>query len=348
MSDYIERRRFEEIDISEPFFDSLKRTYKGFAGWYSSRPEREAFVLYNSEGKLSAFLHLKIEHDLVDDCNPKIAADRIVKIATFKVDPHGTKLGERFIKKALDYVIISNASICYATIFKEQTQLIELFEKYGFIEWGIKETDGNTEKVFVKDINNVTGDIYKDYPVFSTSHKKKRLLSIYPDYHTRLFPDSILHNESYDILQDVSYTNSIHKIYICRMAISSLKKGDIVVMYRTSDNKAPAEYRSVATSICVVEEVKRKKDFNSFNDFFDYTKDYSIFDEDELKSWYRSQNVYVLKMTYNAALTRKLTRKRIADECGLPRSRWSFVGLSDYQFNRIISCGGVHENLIVN
>nr|DAZ36898.1 MAG TPA: hypothetical protein [Caudoviricetes sp.] len=52
-----------------------------------------------------------------------------------------------------------------------------------------------------------------------------------------MFPDSILTTEDKNIIKDVSYTNSIHKIYICSMdAVQKLKYGDIVVLYRTAEN----------------------------------------------------------------------------------------------------------------
>ena len=48
-----------------------------------------------------------------------------------------------------------------------------------------------------------------------------------------MFPDSILVTEDKSIITDVSYKNSIHKIYVCRMdGIEYLKQGDILVLYR--------------------------------------------------------------------------------------------------------------------
>ena len=60
-----------------------------------------------------------------------------------------------------------------------------------------------------------------------------------------MFPDSILKNEKEEILKDISFTNSIYKVYICRMHQAKvLKKGDILVVYRTNDGKGYAEYRA--------------------------------------------------------------------------------------------------------
>ena len=40
--------------------------------------------------------------------------------------------------------------------------------------------------------------------------------------------------------------------------VDNLKYGDIVVLYRTAENGRSAEYSAVATSICVVEDVKEQ------------------------------------------------------------------------------------------
>ena len=62
---------------------------------------------------------------------------------------------------------------------------------------------------------------YRRLPTFlgTISYPELRyVLSINPEYHTKLFPDSILTNElKYDLIQDVSETNSIYKIYVCWM-----------------------------------------------------------------------------------------------------------------------------------
>ena len=61
------------------------------------------------------------------------------------------------------------------------------------------------------------------------------------------------------------------------MDVSQLRRGDIIVIYRTKDDKIPAHYRSVVTSICVVEEVRTKKDFKSFAEYLSYCQPYSVF-----------------------------------------------------------------------
>lgn len=183
----------------------------------------------------------------------------------------------------------------------------------------------------------------------NTSENKKFLLAIYPKYHSIMFPDSILKNESVDILEDVSYTNSIHKIYVTTMPVYKTSRGDIVVMYRTASKGVPAEYSSVVTSVCVVEEVRHQSVFSNFDEFYKYASTYSVFDKDDLLLWYRKGGCYTIKMTYNAALSKRLNRKSLADGIGLDRKlRWSFMELTDKQFEQILKEGGVSESIIID
>lgn len=44
--------------------------------------------------------------------------------------------------------------------------------------------------------------------------------------------------KKYDLIQDVSETNSIYKIYLCWMqGTRNLKAGDKLIIYRTSDEE---------------------------------------------------------------------------------------------------------------
>lgn len=350
MEEIISLKRFNEINLDDPFFDSLKRDYNGFEDWFRNKSSNnaEAYVQYNGNS-LQAFLYLKDESNIaLEDINPNRPPCRRLKVGTFKIDAHKTKLGERFIKKILDKGIVENYDEIYLTIFPKHVGLIELLSKYGFLEAGHKRE----ELVLVKSLRSLSGDNLLDYPLVNLKKTRKFLLAIYPKYHTKLFPDSILRNESkYDLIKDVNYTNSIHKIYLCFMpATANLRKGDLIAIYRTTDYLGPAKYRSVVTSICQVEEVKTKKDFTSLSDFISYTNQYSIFDKDELADWYRTKKeLIVIKMTYNIALTKRVTRQYLLDEIGIsPYLYWGFFPLTDNQFNAIISKGEINENTIVH
>lgn len=348
MSNYLERKKFSNVDLNNTFFDSLKDDYKEFEAWFKRKGEEEAYLLYENH-VIQGFLYIKSEDGPINDVEPSINYDKVVKIGTFKINPHGTRLGERFIKKALDYAIKENVDACYVTIFEKHEALIDLFQKYGFVRNSIKKTTNGTELVLVKGLNELKNDILLDYPLIETRGSKKFVLSIYPQYHSNMFPDSVLRNEKVDILEDVSYTNSIHKIYVCRMDVYKATRGDIFVMYRTKTPGQSAEYTSVVTSICVVEEIKSQDEFENFDQFFEYANAYSIFDRDDLKYWYNKGGCYTIKMTYNAALSKRLIRKKLIEEIGIDRKvYWGFFELTDDQFNRIVEKGEVHEGIIID
>lgn len=350
MGEFIQLKKFRDINLNDPFFDSLKYDYPGFEGWFTKKADEKAYVFENDNGYLDAFLYLKKEEGPVTDIVPALDSKTRVKIGTLKINPHGTRLGERFIKKAFDFAVSNNLDELYVTVFPKHEALVKLFQKYGFLEYGSKGEPGKEELVFLKNCNRLTGNVLLDYPKINANGVRKYLLSIYPDFHTRLFPDSILKNESFNVIEDVSHTNSIHKVYICKMKVGLLRHGDVLVIYRTSDNQGPARFRSVATSICVVEEVKSNKEFENLNDYLRYCSPYSVFSESELKSYYaRFNNFYVIKMTYNIALSKRLTRGKLIDEVGMDENAyWGYIQLSDRQFELIQRKGGINESLIIN
>lgn len=350
MNDYlIQRKKFADIDLADPFFDSLKTDYSEFEEWFlkKGKKDKSAFVI-EQDSSVEAFLYLKKEEEELVDLKPKLPSKQRLKIGTFKINPHGTRLGERFIKKIFDYAIALKIPEVYVTIFPKHKGLIDIFLKYGFEEVAEKTTHNGTEKVYLKSLDKKFGDIYKDYPLINLN-TSKFLLSIYPKFHTRLFPDSKLDNENFTVLKDQSHTNSIHKIYICFMDVSALKPGNLIVIYRTTDGKGPAWHRSVITSICTVEELLSKNDFTTKNDFINYCKKYSVFTPEELGSYYEKNRVFVIKMTYNVAFEKRVVRKDLITDVGIPQEiYWGFFQIEEDHFETILKLGGIDESFVIN
>lgn len=337
-------KKFGEVDLEDQFFKSLRDDYPGFDEWFHKKHGEDAFVQYVDD-RITGFLYLKVEEEIVDDIDPVIKADKILKVGTFKIEAHGTKMGEQFVKGIMDYAINKDVDVCYVTIYEKHEDLIRLLQKFGFEFHGTKGSEGHKELVYLKHMRRITGDINKDYPVLNMSSARKYMLSIYPQYHSILFPDSILKTEDKGIISDISYTNSIHKIYVCRMDnVEHLKYGDILVLYRTAEAGKTAEYNAVATSIASVEEVKRQEEFNSFEEFYDYACKYSVFDKNDLRHWYNRGNCKAIKLTYNAALKKRIVRHDLIETVGLERGRyWGFFELTDEQFETIAQLGGVRH-----
>ena len=343
---------FSRNDLAEGFFDSLKKDYSGFTDWYLKKVDAgdRAYTFRGTNNRLDGFLYLKIEEDS-EGIVPPLPIGKRLKVGTLKINAHGTRLGERFIKKVFDNAIIQNVNYIYVTVFAKHGALIEIFMRYGFIRYGTKTTADGVEDVYVRDLTSLVGDPVKDFPKFNLRNRKYFLLAIYPEYHSSFLPESILKNESYDILEDVSHTNSIHKIYISGIArAKQMRAGDVIVIYRTTDRPGHARFRSVASSIVVVEEVRQIKSFATESEFVKFTKPYSVFTKEQLKDYFTNKRkYYIIKFTYNAALKRRIIRGRLIDECGIStRTRWDLIGLSEDHVRWIADFGGVNEGLIVN
>ncbi|WP_455182963.1 hypothetical protein [Azospirillum palustre] len=335
--------------MDDPFFDSLKTGYAEFPQWFSAKSNEDLYVVDDGK-RLSGMLYLKREAGPITDIQPNLP-DRVwLKVGTLKIIGKGTKLGERVLKKVFDTAISSDADGIYVTVFEVHSKLIKLFKKYGFVEFATKTTANGIEKVLVRDMNKFTGNLITDYPFIHTNEKSSWLLAVYPEYHSRLLPDSILNNEPKEIIQDVSHTNTIHKVYVGKLSLTRMSPGDAVILYRTSDGLAPARYRSVATSVCVVEEVRKKKDFVNVEDYIAYCKPHSVFSERELREQFLTwPRLYVAKMTYNAAFNRRTTRGSLMDDAGISEQpRWDFRELTHTQFRTILELGQVNARLIVN
>ena len=350
-------QQFSDIDLNDSFFDSLRASYPEFNEWYNKKAAAGATAYcYYVDNELKDFLYLKIEEEELSDLTPALPAKKRLKVGTFKVDNEDrhTTRGERFMKKIMDKAIAEDVDEIYVTMFptEELQGLIRMFEKFGFSHIADKPHEGgNAEYVLIKDMTTHVDDFKLDYPFVKKASSNKYVLSIVPEFHTHLFPDSILKNEKkYDLIQDVSETNSIYKIYLCWMqGTRNLKAGDKLIIYRTSDEEGKAYYRSVCTSVCTVCEVKTYRDFENEEEFIKYTNRYSVFKEHELRRWYKYKNNFiVIKMVYNIAFTKKVINMVMKEQVGLNPKYWGFFKLTDAQFDKLLELGEIDERYIID
>lgn len=336
---------FQDIWLDDPFFDSLKADYAEFGEWFKSKGDRKAFTFRNETGLLDGFLYLKIEDGPILDTDPPLPQSRRIKIGTFKINPHGTRLGERFIKRVFDIAIDQQVSSLYVTIFEKHTALVEIFKRYGFVQCALKQTANGQELVLERRFDLVFGDVVFDYPRIPIREHRHFVLSLYPEWHSRLLPDSLLRTESSSILQDISHTNSIHKIYLAGMnGIDQLKRGDTLLIYRTAEG-GPAYYTSVVTSVCVVEELTNIAQFPTVEQFLSYCMPYSIFTDTELRDFYKRRRYpWIIRFTYNLALRKRPNRQALVEQVGLDiTGYWGFFQISTQQFKNILQLSGDYE-----
>lgn len=336
---------FSKVSLSDPFFDSLKEGYAEFADWFAKKASlhEPCIVVTNDDGSVSGFLYLKVEDGSVEDVVPPLPPALRVKIGTLKIDAHGTRLGERFLKKAFDYAVAKHATEIYVTVFDKHQKLIDLFENYGFEKIANKSTINGVEHVLLKSLASVGAGGDGCYPLLD-SKNAGWMLSIYPTWHTRLFPDSILKTEDVDLIEDVSHTNSIQKVYLASMTgMERMQPGDNLVIYRTSDNLGPAEYRSVATSVCRLKEYRNIHSFSTMEEFIKYCEPYSVFERHELETFFKTKKFqHVIRFTYNFPFKKRITRHDLINSFGVDRNAYAgFMALDQAQVRAICNAGGV-------
>ena len=344
IKDVIQKVKIGSLDLEDKFFDSLRADYEGFNEWLMRKSNQDAYVFIENK-EIHGFLYLKDETESSDEITPFFEEKRRLKVGTFKINAHGTVLGQRFLSIILRTMFEENFKFTYVTVFEKQKGLIALLEKFGFMMWGVKN---NGELVYFKD-DRVTDNLYIDYPRINNS-TNKFLLSIYPQFHTDLFPESKLNTETNHYVEDLSFTNTIEKIYLSAMKnIKDIQSGDLIVIYRTSD-KIRAEYSSVATSICSVVEVKNINEFSNSEAFLSYCGKGSIFSQTELMNMWRNRKYpYIIKMLYNVPLRKRITRNQLIEEVGLNRNAYfGCLEITDHEFNKILEIGEVDEGFIID
>nr|WP_314092333.1 N-acetyltransferase [uncultured Shinella sp.] len=351
MAQTLRPTKFKDVDLGDAFFDSLKAQYGEFSNWFQKKAEEPVYVVDDdTTGGIRGFLYIKVENGEIKDVEPTLPPKKRLKVGTLKVIAKGTKLGERIIKRIFDHAILEGVQEVYVTVFDTHEALIKLFKRYGFEERGTKTTPNGKELVLLRSLEATTGDIVKDYPLLHTAGVSKWLLAIRPKYHTDLLPDSILKTEDPNSEDDVPHTNSIHKVYVAGLTLTQMKHGDLVVLYRTTDHKGPAYFRSVATSVCVVEETHGRAHFPDEEAFVQFAKDHSVFSEQELRDRYNDgKQLYVAKLTYNVSFTKRPIRAVLLNDVGISElPYWQLRRLTDGQFEHILKLGEVDESLVVD
>lgn len=203
--------RFNQVDLSDSFFNTLKADYTEFETWFAKKADNMAYVSINESNKLDGFLYLKPEKEALLDIDPPMPAKLRLKVGTFKIDAHGTRLGDRFVKKLFDHAMSEGVEEVYVTVFAKHDSLIKLLTRHGFQQAGSKTTQNGVELVLSRSMAWTGEGLLDNYPLVRMGGARKALLSIFPIWHTRLLPDSKLITEGPDVVKDISHTNSIQK-----------------------------------------------------------------------------------------------------------------------------------------
>ncbi len=349
----VRKSLFGNLDLSDDFFTSFKKDYPGYDKWFNKKADETAYVCL-SEGKLLALLYLKVEGKTEDytDIDPPLPSKRRLKIGSFKVKLNGFRLGERFLKIVFDNALLLKVDEVYVTIFDkriEQQRLINLLEEYGFSYHGLKKGPGGNEFVYVRSCERSANrlDPKVTYPFFSTAGNIF-LVPIRPEYHTELFPDSILRTESpMDYVENEPHRNAISKVYISRSIERNLKSGDVIVFYRTG-----GLYKSVVTTIGVVEKVI--DNIPTEQDFIRLCRKRSVFTDKELsRQWnlYRTIRPFIVNFLYVYSFPKRINLHRLIEIGVIPSvndAPRGFTPISVKNLKDLLRECQVDESLVVD
>jgi len=311
----VKKSIFGNLDLSGDFFTSFKEDYPGYERWFNSKADETVYVCL-TEGEPIAFLYLKIEGKTEDysDINPPLPPKKRLKIGSFKVTLNGFRLGERFLKIVFDNALRLKVDEIYVTIFNkriEQQRLINLLEEYGFHYHGLKKGPGGNELVYIRSCEKAADRSHPKvtYPFFSTAGHIF-LVPIRPEYHTELFPDSILRTESpMDFVENEPHRNAISKVYVSRSIERDISSGDVLVFYRTG-----GYYRSVVTTIGVAENII--DGIPTEADFIRLCRKRSVFTDEQLSSqWnlYSTICPFIVNFLYVYSFPKRINLQRLIE-----------------------------------
>lgn len=340
----VKLKKFEDINLEDPFFDTLRDDYNGqeFDRWFKKKGKESAYVFYDNTG-LKGFLYLKVELENEQDylkINPILLPKKRLKVGTFKIENSGIRLGERFLKIIFDNATKNSVAEIYVTLFEnrrpEVEQLKSLLMQWGFVKYGYKNSTG--ELVLVKTLQNYNDDEDSkfNYPVVKRDGDKY-ILPILAKYHTDLFPDKILKNEDMHLYEDnVAHRYAIEKIYLSGAYGINAKPGDIILIYRMSD-QLNKHYSSVITGSAILQDIIVTK---NLDECISICKNRSIFTEEEIKEVYKTRPTVVKLLDYKAfrkpVPLAKLREFGVVDYMSGPRP---FTAVSDEQFTEINKLG---------
>lgn len=356
------KKLFGEISIKDPFFDIFREDYPGFDKWFNSKANDPAYMCSSPTGEVLAFLYLKKEDETEDyssegkKIDPAFPKKKRLKIGTFKINLNGYKLGERFLKIVFDNALRQKVDEIYVTIFdegEEKKRLIELLEGWGFKEWGVKTSVAGIEKVYVRNFEKTfnQSNPKSTFPYISLK-SDVRFVPILPMYHTDLLPDSMLNTESSEnFIENKAFRNALSKIYVSHSLNRDLKKGDILLFYRTRDG-GPARYTSVITTLGIVESVV--PNIKNEEELISLCSKRSVFGKNQLSYlWNKSSNLkpFVINFLYTYSFPHRINLQGLINMGivpGVMNLLKPFDKISPGDFEKILKETRTDPNIIVS
>lgn len=312
MAGKFEFKKFCDINIDDPFFNSLKLDYPaddtniGFEAWFSKKgiEGAEALVFKDDDG-LGAFICLKDENESIPLKEKILPINSRKKISTLFIAERyrRQRLGEGALGLALWEWQKSSQNEIYITVFEKHKLLIKQLEIFGFQLVG---HNLNGECVYLKsrfDIDYSTP--YKSFPFINPNFKKAGYLIVNDYYHDTLFPYSEL-SRTFQEQLSLSVSNGMSKIYIGnQFKLPHYQIGEPIFIYRkyTKKDGQKPKYKSCLTSFCIVSNVLQvklnHKKLMSLEELLEKIGNKSVFDKEDLAAKYQNdKNLMIIEMLY--------------------------------------------------
>ena len=263
----LQKLPLHKLNLADKFFDSLKEDYEGFERWFnnSAADGRTAWINMDiSTEEINAILIYKSEEDERVTNDNKSLPNKAIKISTFKVGENirGRRVGELLFKTVFEYAHKNLYSWVYLTVHPEKHEFLkDMCIDLGFYYYGI-DVKNNRDEVFIKQIGVQDSvlktespfEFYRRYsPSILCEGVAKHIIPIKEGYHQILFPD----NQSLRSLFPDEHPsgNTLKKAYLSHAKLNRMKKGDLVLFYRTGDERR-------LTTIAIVEDYFVSTDSN--------------------------------------------------------------------------------------
>ncbi len=358
-------KRFCDINVNDPFFDSLKDDYpvggmvKPFEVWFPEKAnEGRTALVFEDESGIGAFLCLKFDEEEIELRDRILPKNRRCKITTIKIAERfrGQRLGEGAIGLVLWKWRESKCEEIFVTVFDKHDLLISQLEKYGFVKLGYNK---NGEGVYLRSRKEVDySDPYKSFPFINPCFEKAGYLCVNDCYHDTLFPYSELRNTLQSSVA-MSVRNGLSKVYVgAQYTVPPYKNGEPILIYRIHTGPGVKRYKSCLTSFCVVTKtiaVKRNGIcLLTFEELLKSIGNKSVFDESELLTKYQVQrNMFVVEMLYYGFFGEG---NNINMDTLEAKGFWSnnhgnvypaLIELSPDEFKQILKEGGIDVNNVI-
>lgn len=337
------------LNLDDPIFESLKKEYPEFPEWFRkiAKEGRKCLVYYCNNNSIGALLIYKLEDEAVN-CDTPLPKKKRLKISTMKVTHTGYKIGELFIKSAIDVALKNDIYEMYLTHFtKDEDRLVELICEYGFYKIcaNARGEDVFLKKLVLEEKNNIKYkyspiDISKKfYPSFYDGEKvKKFVVPIRPEFHRRLFtdfPDSqrIIQNYTGEFIIE---GNTIKKAYLSHTPNRKVEAGDILLFYRSEDLKS-------ITTVGVAERVFTG--LKDADDILKYVAKRTVYNRAEIEDMISKRPISLILFRHHFHLKNPVELKSLKEYGIFPRS---VVEINHDTYIEIKRIGEIDERFTIN